>query len=250
MMRDFINSLSPLIGFLSQLFKQSWEKYSLYTSTGTRQKEPRNLISLPARRGGLLWAHKTGLVMSVIAGVLLLLTGCQTQHVFAGLELSAPHPAPDIALESAEGPVSLHDFRDQYTYVYFGYTFCPDVCPTTLAVLARVRAELKTDADQMQVVMITVDPERDTPERLAEYMGYFDKSFVGLSADNEILDRVGEPFGLYYRKGVGSEATGYLIAHTSRVYLLDRQSNAIVAYSHGTSADDFLKDLKYLIASD
>ena len=98
--------------------------------------------------------------------------------------------------------------------------------------------------------MITVDPERDTPDRLAEYMAYFDNSFVGLSGDKETIDLVGQPFGLFYKRHEGSEATGYLVDHTARFYLLDHDSNALVAYPHETLPDVLVKDLEYLIRSD
>jgi protein SCO1/2 len=186
-------------------------------------------------------------------GVLLgtgLLSACGGPHEFGGAELSAPHPVSDIELAAASGAVSLHDFAGRYTYVYFGYTFCPDICPATLAELAQLRQQLGDNAGEMQVVMITVDPERDTPERMAEYVAYFDPTFVGLSADAEIVDRVGEPFGLFYEKSAGTAATGYLVSHTTRVYLLDRDSNAIVAYPHGTTDEAYLADLQYLLRNE
>ena len=187
------------------------------------------------------------LAISGLFIVLLLVTACQSEHEFAGTELSAPHPAPDVELESAGGPVSLLGFKGKYTYVYFGYTFCPDVCPTSLATLKLVKGDLGENAGEVEVVMITVDPERDTAELLAEYMGYFDSSFVGLTGEKDVIDQIGAPFGLFYEKHEGSEATGYLVDHTARVYLLDRDSNSIVAYPHGTTADALVEDLEYLI---
>jgi protein SCO1/2 len=184
------------------------------------------------------------------AGLLALATvlaACQARYELAGTELTAPRPAPHIALQSAGGPVSLDDFKGKYTYVYFGYTFCPDVCPATMATLRQVREDLGADAELMQVVMVTVDPERDTPETLAKYLRYFDDSFVGLSGSHELIDQVGEPFGLYYSRHEGSEATGYLVNHTARLYLLDRDSNAILTYSQGTPPDVILQDLQHLI---
>jgi protein SCO1/2 len=179
--------------------------------------------------------------------LLLFMASCQSPHEFAGAELSAPHPAPDIELESADGPVSLHDLKGKYTFVYFGYTFCPDICPTTLATLKNVKENLGENASEIEVVMITVDPERDDAESLANYVGYFDSSFIGLSGEQEIIDEIGEPFGLFYEKHEGSVATGYLIDHTARTYLLDRDSNTIVAYPHGASAEDIAEDLEHLI---
>jgi protein SCO1/2 len=186
----------------------------------------------------------------VITALVALLSACQQVYEFKGTALSAPHPAPDIALESADGPVSLHDFKGKYTYLFFGYTYCPDVCPLTLATLTQVKEGLGDDGDQMQVVMITVDPQRDTPARMVEYMHFFDDSFVGLSGDLEIIDKVGEPFGLYYLHHEGSPDSGYLVDHTARVFLLDRDSNAILTYGQGTEAEVILDDLQHLIEAD
>lgn len=180
----------------------------------------------------------------------LLLSACQQNYEFQGTTLSAPHPAPDVDLESVDGPLSLQDFKGSYTYVFFGYTYCPDVCPLTLGTLTQVKDGLRKDGDQMRVVMVTVDPERDTPERLAEYMHYFDDSFVGLSGDLEMIDKVGEPFGLYYFHHEGSPDTGYLVDHTARIFLLDRDSNAILTYSQGTEGEVILNDLQHLIEAD
>jgi len=179
--------------------------------------------------------------------LLLLLAGCQMPHEFAGTEMSPPVPIDDIDLKSAAGPVSLADFQGNYTLVYFGYTYCPDICPTTLAMFKTAKAELGDNADQLNVVMITVDPERDSPEALAQYVGHFDASFTGLSGDKESIDQAGRPFGLYYEKHEGSEATGYLVDHTASFFLLDPEGNIAVIYPHGTLPQDLAKDLEYLI---
>ncbi|MEM7530944.1 MAG: SCO family protein [Chloroflexota bacterium] len=171
-------------------------------------------------------------------------------HTFAGVELSAPHPVPDGELISTSGPVRLSDFRGKYVYVYFGYTFCPDICPMTLSTLQLMRSQLGEDSpidpEKIQVVMVTVDPARDTAEVMTTYMGYFDESFVGLTGEQSQIDAVGDPFGLYYKKGEGSVDTGYLVDHTSRFYLIDPEGNARVAYAHDTDDDLLLADLTYL----
>lgn len=180
----------------------------------------------------------------------VLLSACQQDYEYQGTALLAPHPAPDVDLESASGPLSLHDFKGSYTFIYFGYTFCPDICPLTLGTLTQVKDELGEDGDQMRVVMITVDPERDTPERLAEYMHFFDESFVGLSGELEMIEKVGEPFGLYYFHHEGTPDSGYLVDHTARLFLLDRDSNAILTYSQGTEAGVIVDDMRHLIEGD
>lgn len=189
-------------------------------------------------------------MVTALVGLGLVLSACAAPYEFAGAELTAPQPVPDTTLESAAGPVSLTDFAGQYTYLYFGYTFCPDICPTSLATLKQVQDGLGEQSDEMAVVMVTVDPERDTPERLAEYMAHFDGSFVGLSGTDEQITEVGAPFGLYYARNAGSEATGYLVDHTSRIYLIDRAGNARVAYAHGTTAEAMQRDLEHLLESE
>lgn len=185
--------------------------------------------------------------------LILILAGCgQAQpHEFAGAELPEPQIVPDFTLTAAgDMPVSLSDFRGQYVLVYFGYTFCPDFCPTTLAKLARVRDGLGDDAGRMQAIMITVDPERDTPEALAAYVTRFDPTFIGLSGTTAEIDAAGAPFGIYYRKNEGSAATGYLVDHSTRTYLIDPEGRARIAYPHDAAAEDMVADLRWLIEQD
>ena len=180
---------------------------------------------------------------------LLLLLGCQfaAPHEFAGLELTAPQPAPNFTLESADGPVQLSDYQGKFVFLYFGYTFCPDACPTTMTTLAQLQRQLGDDADQVQVIMITIDPERDTAENMAEYVAFFDDSFVGLTGEKAEIDAAGAPFGVYYEKEEGSAATGYLMSHTTRVYLLDREQNARVAYALDAGVDAIAADIHFLL---
>jgi protein SCO1/2 len=180
---------------------------------------------------------------------LLLLLGCQfaAPHEFAGLELTAPQPAPNFTLESADGPVQLSDYQGKFVFLYFGYTFCPDACPTTMTTLAQLQRQLGDDADQVQVIMITIDPERDTAENMAEYVAFFDDSFVGLTGEKAEIDAAGAPFGVYYEKEEGSAATGYLMSHTTRVYLLDREQNARVAYALDADVDAIAADIHFLL---
>lgn len=177
-------------------------------------------------------------------------TSCAAPHEFAGTELAAPQPAPDLALMSANGPVRLSDFRGKYVVLYFGYTFCPDACPLTLSKLQNVRKQLGDQADQLQVVMVSVDPERDSPELLDTYVHYFDESFVGITGSKADVDALGEPFGIYYEKGEGSEATGYLVIHSTRFYLIDPAGNARFSYPHETTDAQVLTDLQYLLKTE
>ncbi|MEZ4717730.1 MAG: SCO family protein [Caldilineaceae bacterium] len=189
------------------------------------------------------------LILSLLV-LLSVLAGCAPQHEFAGPLLSAPQPVPAQPLMSADGPVSLRDFAGRYLFVYFGYTFCPDVCPLTLLTLNDVRVGMADKADQVQVVMISVDPERDTPEVLDRYVQYFDDSFIGITGAKAEIDAVGAPFGIYYEKGEGSAATGYLVNHSARIYLVDPNGNARIAYPHGVTAEEIIADLEYLFRTE
>ncbi len=174
----------------------------------------------------------------------------EATHEFAGAVLESPEPLPDFTLMSADGPVSLSDFRGQYVFLYFGYMFCPDFCPTTMAKLAEVHRELGDDAERMQVVMISVDPERDTPDALAKYAAAFNPTFVGITGAKEEIDLVGEPFGLFYERHEGSAATGYLVDHSTRTYLIGPDGRALVAYPHDASAEAIMADLRWLLSRD
>ena len=184
----------------------------------------------------------------LMMGLLFLVACGQQTHEFGGLTFDEPQTVPDFTLEAAnEQAVSLSDFRGRYVFVYFGYTYCPDLCPDTLAKLARVRQELGDQADQVQVVMISVDPERDTPETLAEYVGHFDDSFVGLTGSPAAIDAAGAPFGLFYEKHDGTVSSGYLIDHTARVFLLDRDGRILIAYPFDAPDEAITADLRWLL---
>lgn len=189
------------------------------------------------------------LVMIALLGVWL--SGCSVEetHEFSGAVLENPEPLPDFTLTATgDEPVSLSDFRDKYVMLYFGYTYCPDFCPTTLAKLAKVHKELGDDADQMQVVMVTVDPERDTADLLGRYVGAFNPDFVGLTGTKEEIDEVGAAYGLYYKQNEGSAATGYLVDHSTRTYLIGPDGRALVAYPHEATPEGILSDLQWLLA--
>lgn len=193
-----------------------------------------------------------GTALLFIALLIIGQSACAVEatHEFAGAVLESPEPLPDFTLMSADGPVSLSDFRGQYVFLYFGYMFCPDFCPTTMAKLAEVHRELGDDAERMQVVMISVDPERDTPDALAKYAAAFNPTFVGITGAKEEIDLVGEPFGLFYERHEGSAATGYLVDHSTRTYLIGPDGRALVAYPHDASAEAIMADLRWLLSRD
>lgn len=205
---------------------------------------------VPRRRPAL--RHLLRLIPILL--LMAMLSACGSQEAdpsqFRGTMMPAAVAAPDFALTDGDGEtVSLSDFRDEMVLLYFGYTFCPDICPTTLAELAKVQRELDDAGEKIQVVMVTVDPDRDTPEKLAEYVNHFHPDFVGLSGSKEEIDAAGEGFGLYYQKNEGSEATGYLVDHTARVFVIDQEGNYQLSFSYGTPVEDIVHDLRLLMRS-
>lgn len=184
--------------------------------------------------------------------IILLVAGCTFgTHEFAGTVIEESEPVPDFTLiGDGDEPVSLGDYTGKYVFLYFGYSFCPDVCPATLSELKQVRRELGEDADMVQVIMVTVDPERDTPDTLKGYVSHFDPTFIGLSGDKEEIDAVGKIYGLFYEKHEGTAASGYLVDHTARAYLIGPERYLRVVYPFDTRSEAIVADLRWLFAHD
>lgn len=159
-------------------------------------------------------------------------------------------PVPEIALTDASGnPFSLSSNRGRITLVFFGYTFCPDVCPTTLAELKLAVDQLNdADASQVQVVFISVDPDRDTVEGVQQYVERFNPNFIGLSGSLEELEPVWSGFGVYREIVDGTSATNYIINHTARVTLIDQDGNMRLTYGFQTPPEDIAHDIKLLLS--
>jgi len=146
--------------------------------------------------------------------------------------------------------VSQADFRGRLQLIYFGYTFCPDVCPTSLAVMAQALRMLGDDAQQVQPIFITVDPQRDTPELLAEYVKYFDPRMLGLSASPEVTRRTAELFRARYEKvpAENGDPTRYTMDHTASLFLLGRNGEFITKFAHGLPAAAVAERLRGYLA--
>ncbi|MCS6844582.1 MAG: SCO family protein [Caldilineales bacterium] len=178
----------------------------------------------------------------------MLVTGCAAPYQYHGLYLESPKPAADFTLTGAGGrPVSLSDFQGKVVLLYFGYAFCPDVCPTTMTEVAKAVQALGKRAEDVQVIMISVDPERDTPDRLAEYVAYFDPRFIGLTGTPDEIADVATLYGIFYEKHEGTAATGYLVDHTATVTVVDRQGRVRLVWPFGTTGEDMASDLKQLL---
>ncbi|MEA2003077.1 MAG: SCO family protein [Actinomycetota bacterium] len=165
-------------------------------------------------------------------------------HEFTGTVLSFPEEAPQFTLTADTGePMGIDAFRGKVVLLYFGYTFCPDICPASLAELADAIEVLGDDGDMVQVVMVSVDPARDTPEVLGTYVDHFDPSFVGMTGtDAEIAD-VAARYNIFYEAQEGSAATGYLVDHWSGVMVIDPDGKLVELLSFGTSGELIAADV-------
>ena len=179
----------------------------------------------------------------------LLLAGCDTQPQFGNTDISAAGYATDFALTDHTGkPRTMADFRGKAVVIFFGYTQCPDVCPTTMTGMAEAMRLLGEDAGKVQVLFVTVDPERDTPQLLAQYVPVFNPGFLGLYADAQTIARTAQEFRIFYKKQPGSTPTTYTVDHTAGSYVYDPQGRLRLYVKHGEKPEVIAKDLRLLIA--
>jgi len=168
---------------------------------------------------------------------------------FRGTTYAEPYPAaPEIELTHANGTnYRLSEMRGKVVMLFFGYTSCPDVCPTTMAELKQALEKIGDQADQVQVLYVTVDPQRDTPERVQEYVDHFNPSFIGLSGSESELAKVWSDYGVFREIVDGTSAAGYLVNHTARVTMIDQQGNLRVSFPFDTPVENIVHDLKLLL---
>jgi protein SCO1/2 len=181
--------------------------------------------------------------------LLVLAAGCAPEGPkFKGSDVTGSSFGRDFALTDHNGrPRTLADYRGKAVVVFFGYTQCPDVCPTTLATLAEAMKALGPEADRVQVLFVTVDPERDTQALLAQYVPAFDPRFVGLYGDAAATERVAKEFKVIYQKQPGATPASYTVDHSAGVFVFDPQGRLRLYLSHGQSPDVYTHDLRELL---
>lgn len=195
------------------------------------------------------------LCLSALSGSALL-TGCDKlgfssspKASFQGVDLTGAAYARAFSLPDQNGRTrSLSDFAGKVVVVFFGFTQCPDVCPTTLVELAQVKKALGPDGDKVQGVFITVDPERDKPEMLKAYLESFDPSFVALRGSPEQVKEVAKEFKIYYAKVPGQTPDSYTMDHTAASFLFDPQGRVRVFSRYGAGPQALTSDIKALLA--
>ncbi|TSD56485.1 SCO family protein [Variovorax sp. KBS0712] len=174
----------------------------------------------------------------------------QPKQSFQAVDITGADYAKDFSLTDADGKVrTLADFKGKAVVLFFGYVQCPDVCPTTMTEMAQVKQQLGADGSKLQVLFVTVDPARDTPEVLKAYMGAFDPSFVALIPTTEQLAAVAKDFKVYYKKVEGKTPTSYAMDHSAASYIYDPQGRLRLYARYGAGVPAMVSDLKTLLAS-
>ena len=178
-----------------------------------------------------------------------LLAACSPEAAkFRSTDITGADFGKALALTGHDGrPRTLADFRGKLVVLFFGYTHCPDVCPTTLADMAAVMKQLGPDAARVQVLFATVDPERDTPEVLSKYVPAFDASFLGLSGDAAATQRAAKEFRIFYEKRPGGAPGAYTVDHSAQSYVLDGQGRLRLFVKQDRIAQDLAGDLRMLL---
>ena len=207
---------------------------------------PASFLALPERRR--FFARCAGLSLMATA-----LSACDRSQTgsgaarFRGIDITGAAYGRDFSLTDFHGQARhLADYRGKVVMLYFGFVQCPDVCPTALTRAANVIQRLGKDAAQLQLLFVTVDPERDTPPLLREYLAAFDPSFVALTGSAEQIKTAADEFRVFYKKV--PTGSSYTMDHTALSYLFDRQGRLRVALRHEQTVDDYTADVKALLS--
>lgn len=165
------------------------------------------------------------------------------------LQLAAAPTGGDFTLTGSTGPVSLKDFRGKVVLVYFGYTFCPDVCPTSLSLMAQALSLLEPDErERVRGIFISVDPERDTPDRLKEYAPFFHPAIVGITGTPEQVAAIARQYGASYMKQKPNADGQYAVDHSSITYVVDPQGQLVASLPHASSPQQIVDAVRPLLA--
>ena len=178
------------------------------------------------------------------------LTACKddSKPKFQGVDVTGAEYAKDIPLQDVNGQRrSLKDFSGKVVAVFFGYTQCPDVCPTTLQELVEVKQALGADGSKLQAIFVSLDPERDTPQVLKAYLANFDESFVGLHGTPEEIAAVAKDFKIFFKKVPGKTEGTYTLDHSAGTYLYDPQGRLRVYERYGVGSQVLAQDVKALL---
>ncbi len=205
-------------------------------------------MNLLSRRRNQLLALVAVLAIAA-AGVIYWATTRTEAYQFKGGEISPAAIAPPLDLTDQNGdPFSLSQQKGTVTLIYFGYTTCPDLCPTTLNDFAIVKDELGEETAGVDFLLVTFDPERDTQERMKEYLNFFDPGFIGLRGDDAQTERFLQDYGVTIKRvEYPNSSTGYLIDHTALIYVIDTEGRLRLTYPYGTDPLMIAEDVRHLV---
>ena len=188
------------------------------------------------------------IVTAVIALTILVELVFRRPYSFHGTVINPPLPVTDFAFPTANEEVfRLSEQKGKIVLLFFGYTSCPDVCPVTLATFKQVYERLGDDAQKVRFVMITADPDRDTPDKVAEYTARFNPEFIGLSGELTVLDSIWKELGVFVEKQESDSAAGYLVSHTASVYVLNQEGGLFMTFPYGTTATEIADDIRQIL---
>jgi protein SCO1/2 len=194
------------------------------------------------KRRFLMWVGAAALAGGPLAAC------TEAKPSFNAVDMTGADYAKDFALKDADGqPRTLRDFRGKVVVLFFGFAQCPDVCPTTMSEMAQVKQQLGKDADKLQVLFVTVDPERDTPAVMKAYMGAFDPSFVALIPTPDQLAAMAKDYKAYYKKVEGKTPTSYSMDHSAASYIYDMQGRLRLYARYGAGVAPMVADVQALI---
>jgi protein SCO1/2 len=186
-----------------------------------------------------------GVIIAIVAGTLVF----QAPYQYQGSVIQPPVPATDFSLVDQNGnPFQLSNQQGKVVLIFFGYTNCPDVCPATMADFHTIRDALGDRAAQVSFLFITVDPQRDNPERLKTYLANFDPAIVGLTGDDQVLEVAWKGYGVYHETQNDGSASGYSVDHSAFIYAVDKQGNLRTTYQFGFDSGKIEEDVVHLLA--
>ena len=184
---------------------------------------------------------------AILILLVAVLAACQPEK-FNAVDVTGSSIGGFFSLTDHTGATrTLSDFRGKLVVIFFGFTQCPDVCPTTLSDMAAVKQKLGKDGERLQVLFVTLDPERDTQALLAQYVPAFDPSFIGLYGSLQTTAEVAKDFKVFYQKVPGTTATSYTLDHTAASFVFDQEGRVRLFIRYGMSADKIAADLRRLL---
>lgn len=186
-------------------------------------------------------------LIALLVGLVIFISGC-SQGTFKATDITGADFAKGFELTGHDGKrYTLESFKGKVVLIFFGYTQCPDVCPTALSRFAAVANELGEDAERMQVLFVSVDPERDTPELLKQYVPAFNPRFLGLYGNAETTARTAKDFKVIYQKQPGKTDSTYTIDHFAGTYVFDKAGRVRLFLRHEAAVEDVVHDVRLLL---